>query len=151
MGRLARITVALGLAVLMFFTGTGVALAATVAATGMITVRVQEPGPAGTRFHVPVPAVLVDLGLGVAELAMPPEELARLRAEVEPYAPLIRGIARELERLPDATLVDVTTDTESVQVVKRRRAFLVEVDAEGTHVRVVVPARTFGRVAAFLT
>ncbi|MGD2115862.1 MAG: hypothetical protein PVG07_12455, partial [Acidobacteriota bacterium] len=115
MGRLARIAIALTLAVAVFFAGTGVALAATVMATGVVTVRVDEGGPDGTNLYLPVPAILIDLGFGVAEVAVPRDELARMRDEVAPYAPMLRTVADELERCPDAVLVDVVTNTESVQ------------------------------------
>jgi hypothetical protein len=150
MGRLARIAIALTLAVAVFFAGTGVALAATVMATGVVTVRVAEGGPDGTNLYLPVPAILIDLGFGVAEIAVPRDELERMRDEVAPYAPMLRTVADELERCPDAVLVDVVTNTESVQVTKRGGTFLVEVDAEDAHVRVAFPARTMSRVARFL-
>ncbi|HSL82029.1 MAG TPA: hypothetical protein VLF66_04590, partial [Thermoanaerobaculia bacterium] len=80
MGRVARVLTALGVAFAMLFVGTGVALAATVAATGIVTVQVEETGPDGVRLFVPVPAAVLDLGLGLATLAIPAKELARVRA-----------------------------------------------------------------------
>ena len=150
MGTVARIVVALTVACAMVLLGTGVALAAAVASTGVVTVDVREEGPSGTRLLVPVPALLLDLGLGVADLAVPREELARIRAEVRPYAPGIHDLARELERCPDATLVEVTSERESVRVTKRDATFVVDVDSPDGQVRVVLPARTLTRVARFL-
>jgi len=150
MGRLARIAVALTVAVAVFFAGTGVALAATVIHSGVVTVRVHENGPDGTNLFIPLPAALVDLALGIAELAMPAEDLAQVRSEAAPYQPTLRAVARELERCPDAVLVNVQTNDESVHVVKRGGTFLVEVEAPDAHVRVAFPARTVARVARFL-
>ncbi len=150
MGRLARIAIALTLAVAVFFAGTGIALAATVMTTGMVTVRVEEGGPNGTDLYLPLPALLVSVGLGVAEIAVPPEELARLRGDAAPYRPMLRTLTRELERCPDAVLVDVVSDSESVRVIKRGGTFLVWVDAEDARVRVAFPARTVSQVARFL-
>lgn len=150
MGRFARVLTALVVAVAVTFLGTGVALAATVMSTGMVTVSVQEDGPQGHRIFVPVPALVLDLGLGIAMLAMPAEELERIREEARPFAPALGSIARELERCPDATLVEVESDRESVRVVKRGGTFVVDVDAEDGQVRVALPARSLTRVAAFL-
>lgn len=158
MGSLARVLIALTVACAMVFVGTGVALAAAVASTGVVTVDVREEGPSGTRLLVPVPALVLDLGLDVAQLAVPRDELARIRVpsaalragEVRPFAPGITELARELERCPDATLVEVTSDRESVRVTKRGHTFVVDVDGPEGQVRVVLPARTLTRVARFL-
>jgi hypothetical protein len=151
MGTLARILVALTVAFAMVFVGTGVALATTVMTTGLVTVSVAEGGPDGTDVFVPVPAIALDLGLGIAALAMPPEERERLRAEVAPYAPALREIADELEEMPDATLVEVVTDRESVRVEKRGRSFRIDVDSPDGQVHVTLPAATLSKVVRFLT
>lgn len=150
MGRAARILTALGVAFAMLFVGTGVALAATVAASGIVTIRVQESGPDGVRLFVPVPAAALDLGLGVATLAIPAGELARLRAEAAPYHEALDALARGLEDCPDATLVEVVTDRESVRVTKRGGTLVVDVDADDDRVRVALPARTLTKVVRFL-
>lgn len=150
MDRAARIATALGVAFAMLFVGTGVALAATVAASGIVTVRVQESGPDGVRLFVPVPAAALDLGLGVATLAIPAGELAGLRAEAAPYHEALGALARGLEDCPDATLVEVVTDRESVRVTKRGGTLVIDVDADDGRVRVALPARTLTKVARFL-
>lgn len=150
MGGFARVLTALAVAVAVTFLGTGVALAATVMSTGVVTVSVQEDGPQGHRIFVPVPALALDLGLGIAAMAVPAGELERIREEARPFVPALGSLARELERCPDATLVEVVTDRESVRVVKRGSSFLVDVDAEDGKVRVALPARSLTRVASFL-
>jgi hypothetical protein len=150
MGRLARILIALTVAFGMVFFGTGVALAATVMTTGLVTVSVEESGPGGTDVFVPVPAIALDLGLGIAAIAMPPEERERLRAEVAPYAPTLREIADELEHMPDATLVEVVSDRESVRVAKDGRHFVIDVDSPDGQVHVRLPAATMSKVVRFL-
>jgi len=150
MGRVARILIALAVAVAVTFLATGVALAATVMRTGVVTVSVQQDGPEGHRVFVPVPALALDLGLGLATVALPADELERIREEARPFAPMLRQLARELERCPDATLVEMVSDRESVRVVKRGGGFVIDVDAEDGQVRVALPARSLTRVAAFL-
>lgn len=150
MGRAARVLTALGVAFAMLFVGTGVALAATVATSGVVTVRIQETGPDGVRLFIPVPAAALDLGLGVVTLAIPTVELARLRAEAAPYQPALAAAARGLEECPDATLVEVLTDRESVRVTKRGGTLVIDVDADDGRVRVALPARSLTKVARFL-
>lgn len=150
MGRLARVLTALAVAFAVTFVGTGVALAATVMSTGVVTVSVQEEGPEGHRMFVPVPALALDLGLAIAALAIPAEELERVREEARPFAPALGQIARELERCPDATLVEMVSDRESVRVVKRGAGFVIDVDSPDGQVRVALPARSLTKVAAFL-
>jgi hypothetical protein len=150
MGRALKVLTALAVIVAVTFVCTGVALAATVMSTGLVTVSVQQDGPEGHRLFVPVPALALDLGLGIAAVAMPADELERIREEARPFAPALRSVARELERCPDATLVEVVTDHESVRVVKRGSGFVIDVDAEDGQVRVALPARSLTRVAAFL-
>lgn len=151
MGRLARILVAVTVAFAMVFLGTGVALAATVMTTGLVTVSVQESGPEGTDLFVPFPAIALDLGLGIASIAIPPEERARMRAEVAPYAPALREIARELEEIPNATLVEVVNDRESVRVTKRGGTFVIDVDSPDGKVHVALPAASLSKVVRFLS
>ncbi len=150
MGRFARVFIALAVAVAIVFLGVGVALAATVAHSGMVTVQVHETGPQGTHVFVPVPAAAVDLGLGIAAVAMPADERARLREQIAPYRPALAAIARELERCPDATLVDVRSDSQTVRVVKRGASFVIDVDAPDGQVHVALPARTLSKIAGFL-
>jgi hypothetical protein len=150
MGRAARVLTALAVAIAVTFLATGVALAATVMSTGVVTVSVQEDGPEGHRVFVPVPALALDLGLALATLAVPADELDRIRAEARPFAPALRDLARELERCPDAVLVDMVSDRESVRVTKRGNGFVIDVDSEEGQVRVALPARSLSRVAAFL-
>lgn len=150
MGRVTRVFVALTVAVAVLFVGTGMALAATVVSSGVVTVRVNEGGPEGAHVFVPVPAALIDVGLAIAAIAMPPEERARMREEVAPYQPTIAALARELERCPDAVLVEVDTDGQHVRVTKRGGTFLIDVETDEESVAVAVPARVLTKVARFL-
>ncbi len=151
MGGLARVFVALTVAFAMVFVGTGVALAATVMTTGVVTVSIEESGPQGTDLFVPVPAIALDLGLGIASIAIPPEERARMRAEVAAYVPALREMAHELEEIPDATLVEVVSDRESVRVIKRGGNFVIDVDSPDGKVHVALPAATLSKVVRFLS
>lgn len=151
MRTLARILVALTIAFVVVVIGSSVAVATTVAATGMVTVQVDSDDPGTPDLWIPMPALVLDLGLGIAEIAMPADERAALRAEMAEVTPYLRTLGRELIAMPDATLVSVESDREQVSIVKRGRNFHIDVqDDDGTSVRVSVPARSIGSLARFL-
>lgn len=72
------------------------------------------------------------------------------RADVAPYQRMLRTLAQEFEDCPDAVLVDMVSDHESIQVIKKSWTSLVTVDAEDTHVRVAFPDRTVAKLDRFL-
>ncbi|MDX1643903.1 MAG: hypothetical protein R3244_06035 [Thermoanaerobaculia bacterium] len=128
--------------------GAGILVAGTVASAGVVTVRVQETGPDGLNLYLPVPANLVEASIAVAPVVARlggsddvDRELARVRAEIEPWLPALEGLLDEIRRMPDATLVEVTAPNESVVVKKRRGAIEVRVEERGSRVEVVVPLR----------
>lgn len=145
-----RVTLAILVAMLVVFTGTAAALAATVAVTGFAHVEVDDPESGS--ISVPVPALAVDAALAVASVAIPAEEKARMRRDIEPYRPLLAALANELERCPDATLVEVESPRESVRIEKRGRNLVVDVDdrAGDTRVHVTLPMRTMKRALALV-
>jgi hypothetical protein len=126
------------------------AFGATVAATGTISVTVQQDGPNGTNIWIPLPAFLVDLGLMVAPALMPPEALEQARAQVAPVLPALLTIADELEGMPSGVIVEVWDHGEQVVVTKTWRSFEIEVKNADEHVRVSVPVRLFGSALRLL-
>jgi hypothetical protein len=122
-----------------------VVLAATIAATGTISVRVRETGPDGVNLWIPVPALLVDVAVFVAPLVIPREELAEAREHIEPWLPALQAMADELERCPEAELVSVHSNGEHVRIYKSWRSFHVDVNSHDADVEVKVPARLVSR------
>lgn len=122
----------------------GATATVTVAATGIVEVRVEERGPDGANVWIPVPAILFDLALFAAPRMMPPAELADAREEIAPFLPALRQLADAIEAMPNATLVEVESPTEHVKISKRFGSFHVEVHDEETDVSVRLPARLFG-------
>lgn len=119
-------------------------LGATVAATGTISVRVQEHGEDGVNLWIPLPAILADAALFAAPRLIPPQELMAAKAEIAPYLPALRRLAAELEAMPDAVLVAVDSPTEQVRIGKAWGSFYVDVKAEDADVHVELPARLIG-------
>jgi hypothetical protein len=124
----------------------GITLAAVVVKDGFMTVSVDQHGPDGTRFTVPVPSSLVNLALNLAPQFIPAEEMARMRTEIDPYAPALHAAAKALEDCPRARIVHVVTDNETVLITKGYRDFTVDVQSAEADVRVSIPADSLRRV-----
>lgn len=124
----------------------GVTLAAAVVKDGFVTVAVEEHSEDGARLTIPVPAALINLALSVAPMVIPPDEMAQIRREIDPYAPALHAAADALESCPQARIVDVRTDSETIQVIKQRNSFLVDVRSQEADVQVSIPADALGRV-----
>ena len=122
-----------------------VALATTVAATGIVTVQVQESSPDGTQLYIPVPALLLDLAVFAAPMVIPNDELAQMRREVAPYRDGLRAMAESIESIPSGVLVEVDSRDEQVRIVKQGRSFHIEVQSDDADVSVSVPARLLSR------
>jgi hypothetical protein len=124
----------------------GITLAAVVVKDGFMTVSVDDRGPDGARFTVPVPASLVNLALALVPQFVPAEEMAQIRREIGPYAPALHAAAKALEDCPQAQIVHVRTDNETVLISKGRRDFNIAVHSQDTDVRVSIPADSLRRV-----
>lgn len=114
---------------------------ATVAATGFVQVSVDERGPDGANLFIPVPAIFFDVALFAIPRIVPPAEMAEARTEIGPFLPALQQMAEELENLPNATLVEVSSPTEHVKISKQFGSFYIEVHDQDADVSVKVPAR----------
>lgn len=120
-------------------------LGATVAATGTVTVTVDEKTPDGVRLVLPFPALLFDLAIFAAPQMVPEQELAEIRREVEPFRASLGAMARELESMPSGVLVEVEDGEEHVSIRKSSRAFHIDVRSSDADVTVTLPARLLSR------
>lgn len=118
---------------------------ATVAATGTVTVSVEEKG--GTNLWIPVPALLFDLAIFAAPSFIPEDALREARSEVAPFHEALSTMAHELESIPaGSVLVEVQGgNDEEVKITKTWRSFEITVHSDDANVRVVLPARLLGR------
>lgn len=138
-----RITRYVAIALLVLFMPIFV-FGATVAATGTVTVSVQEKG--GTHLWIPVPALLFDLAVFAAPRFMPEQDMENARRELAPYRDSLEMMAEELEGIPaGSVLVSVESDHETVKITKDWRSFNIEVQSPDADVRVSVPARLLSR------
>lgn len=122
------------------------AFGATVAATGTITVSVQESGPDGVNLWIPVPALVADLALFAAPMLIPDEALEEARRELAPYQDQIEALAEAIEDVPaGSVLVDVRDGNEHVRISKDWRNFEISVESPDANVNVSIPARLLSR------
>jgi len=102
---------------------------------GAVMVYVHEKQPEGHRIWVPVPALLVDLGVRF----VPEERLRDALRDLRPWLPAIEAASHELTRCPDGLLVEVKDRTNYVMVSKDGDVLRVDVDSETDTVHVSVP------------
>ena len=103
---------------------------------GVISVDVDENRAGGSHVHFWVPATAVDAGLHV----VPSHHLEQAAAQARPFLPVIRQLAYELKKYPNAELVDVTDAHDHVRVAIVDGK--IQIDAvnneEAVHVRVPI-------------
>ncbi len=133
---------------LAFFSFATVATVGYVASGGIANVSVEGPD---ADFSIPIPMRVLDIGLGVANLAIPDSELREVQAELNEglgeYRPVLEEIAGQLRDFPEGELVRVTTGSERVTVEHSGGKFRVEVIGPDTHIRVAIPRRAMSRLA----
>lgn len=110
---------------------------------GAVTVYVREKQPEGTRMWLPVPALLVEVGMRFA----PPDKLREASTRIRPWLPAIEAASNELERCPDATLVEVKNATEHVLISKQADTLRIDVDDVNDSVHVSVPVEFVSSLA----
>lgn len=110
---------------------------------GAVMVSVHEKKPEGTRLWLPVPALMVEVGMRF----VPARHLRDASARIRPWLPAIRAASTELERCPDVTLVEVESRTEHVQISKRADTLLIDVEDGEDTVHISTPLEFVETVA----
>jgi hypothetical protein len=126
--------------------GLGATLAMATAYTfheGVINVDVDESRHGGKHVHFWLPATTVSAGLRLT----PKRYLRNASEHVRPYLPLLRVVAKELEKYPNAELVDVTDSEKHVRIAMVNGKLHVDAVGEGDTVHLIIPAETLRDVA----
>jgi len=97
--------------------------------------RVDEDHGDGGHVHVWVPAAIVPFAIGV----VPRHHLEHAAVQMGPWLPTLRVVAKELEKYPEATLVEVRDSRQHVRIGTHRGSLLIDVDAPGENVHVACP------------
>jgi len=110
---------------------------------GVIEVNVQENHPGGSHIHIYLPATVATWGVHLAPEARVREHL---RSKDREGLAIARVALREMEKLPDAELVEVESLKEHVRVAISDGNFLVDVNDKGDLVHIRFPVRAARKV-----
>lgn len=125
-------------AALSILIGTGLIMAWH---AGSIVVQVSEHGRGGDNVHIRIPAAACRLAL----LCMPDRAFAGSIHDRSFRHGEMRTLARELDRIPDGTvLIQVDSPREAVRISREHGMLLIHVDSDEEDVRVEVPVKLAG-------
>lgn len=102
---------------------------------GAVRVSVVEKRPNGDHVHVFVPAIVIPVALGF----VPARHFHVMDRDTHKWLPLLKAVSQELDRCPDATLVEVTSPDEHVKITKQGHSLYIDVDDPGETVHVSFP------------
>jgi hypothetical protein len=114
---------------------------------GVIRVDVDEYRSGGSHVHLWVPAAVVPVALRFA----PQDHLQDAAENIKPWIPTIRQLAKELEKYPEANLVEVVDGTDHVQIRTHAGKLQIDVREPGESVHVAVPISTLEDISVQLT
>jgi hypothetical protein len=114
---------------------------------GVIRVDVDEFRDGGSHVHLWVPAAAVPIALRCA----PRNHLENAAVKIQPWIPTIRQLAKELEKYPEANLVEVVDGTDHVQIRTHAGKLQIDVHEPGQSVHVAVPIATLEDISSQLT
>lgn len=107
-------------------------------------IRVDEHRAGGSHVHFWVPATVVSAGMHLA----PKDQLNHVTEGARPFLPVLRELAKELEKYPNVELVDVTDARDHVRVAMEDGKLRIDaVTGDGDVVHLSVPARVLSEVA----
>jgi hypothetical protein len=147
MTRTKKVLLILAAACGVLFLGSGFLLAASIVSTGLVTVEVNKSGPGGTHLYLPVPAILVHAGMSVLPAIMDDDVWEDVRTDLGEWAPVAAEALRAVEDAPNAVLVEVENERESVRIEKNGRSLEIYVRDGKDTVEISLPASLLGRVA----
>lgn len=110
---------------------------------GLVRVSVDETRGHGTHVHVWAPAAMIPMALHF----IPRGNMQEAGERAGQYMPLVHVIAKELQRYPEAELVDVRDGNERVYVRTHNGTLLIDVEQPGEEVHVACPLSTIDDVS----
>ena len=114
---------------------------------GVIRVDVDEYRAGGSHVHLWVPAAAVPIALRCA----PRDHMQNAAEHIKPWIPTIRQLAKELEKYPEANLVEVIDGDDHVQIRTHAGKLQVDVHEPGESVHVAFPIATLEEISGQLT
>jgi hypothetical protein len=110
---------------------------------GLLRVDVDESHGNGSHVHVWVPAAVVPMAMHF----VPRQKMEEAGERAGQYMPLVHAVAKELQKYPEAELVEVRDGEQHVHIRTHDGALLIDVDQPGEHVHVACPLATIDDVS----
>lgn len=152
MTKAGKIGTVVGSVVAAIVTGWLMIIGAVYAVGGVMTVEIVDRS-AGLDLYLPVPMVLMDAAIAsvsapaVYTAGLPRIETDGVSIDFGELGPVVLELLEELDRLPDATLVEVVDRGEHVRISKAGKKLLVEVEEPGASIAIAIPTRGVLRAA----
>lgn len=110
---------------------------------GVVSMDVDEKGPDGAHVHVWVPATAVSAALRL----VPSKDLRKPAEQMRPYLPVAHKLAHELEKYPNAELVDVRDGDDHVRIATVSGKLQIDANSnDGDVVHVTMPVAVLNDV-----
>jgi hypothetical protein len=110
---------------------------------GLIRVDVDETHGRGQHVHVWAPAALVPMAMHF----VPRNQMMRAGDHAGKYMPLVHAIAKELQKYPEAELVEVHDGAQYVHIRTHDGKLVIDADEPGQTVHVSCPLATIDDVS----
>lgn len=110
---------------------------------GLVRVSVDESHSHGTHVHVWAPAAMIPMAVHF----IPRVKMERAGERAGQYMPMVHAIAKELQKYPEAELVDVRDGNEHVHIRTHGGTLLIDVEEPGEEVHVACPLSTIDDVS----
>jgi hypothetical protein len=110
---------------------------------GLIHVDVDEAKAGGSHVHFWVPATVVPVALQLA----PKRHLREAAEHAKPFLPALRILSKELQKYPNADLIEVQDEDQHVQIRTQDGSLRIDVDAPEQSVHLRVPITTLGHIS----
>jgi len=110
---------------------------------GVIRVDVDESRAKGSHVHVWVPAALVPMAMHL----VPRGQMLRAGDRAGEFMPLVHAVAKELQKYPEAELVEVHDGPQYVRIRTHAGKLLIDAEEPGQTVHVSCPLATIDDVS----
>jgi hypothetical protein len=110
---------------------------------GLIRVDVDETHGKGQHLHVWAPAALVPMAMHF----VPRNQMMRAGDHAGKYMPLVHAVAKELQKYPEAELVEVQDGRQYVHIRTHDGKLVIDAEEPGQTVHVSCPLSTIDDVS----
>jgi len=110
---------------------------------GLLRVDVDESRGQGHHVHVWVPAAIVPMAMHF----VPRAQMLRAGEQSAKFMPLVHAVAKELQKYPEAELVEVHDGPQYVRVRTHNGNLLIDAEEPGQTVHVSCPLATIDDVS----